>query len=314
MSEVVLTEQRAWPEAMGSRLAYAPDGRAWACASRSELQLFEDDELVASAPAPGDVLGELTFSADGTRVLVAPLAYDRAARAWLARPPAAEALRAGLEPLAAEGFAPVAGAWSPDGTALAVYGEYRAPRGIRARPAAGGVTARLVLIDGERSSVVWEGERSDPRGAIVVGDAIVASGGRALDVRERSTGRPLAVLEGFSTVARVLRLAPGGGRLAAGAADGTVAVWDTDSWEQVASWPAHPDEAAALAWHPDGATLATGGGDGQVRLWSAEGEALGGVELPEPITGLAFHPSGERLLAAPADLDGGVVALEPREA
>jgi WD40 repeat protein len=307
MTAGALTREREWLEATGSRLAYAPAGDAWACASRLELQLFEGDALVASASAPGEVLGELTFSADGTRVLVAPLAYDRGAGGWAARPAAAEALVTGLDPEAAMGFAASAGAWAADGSALAVYGEYRPPRGLPARGGWDGPAARLVLLDGGVPHVLWEGDRSEPRGAIVVGEAIVAAGGRAIDVRDRRSGRPLAVLAALPAVARVLRLDPAGRRLAAGAADGTVAVWDTESWDELARWAAHPGEAAGVAWQPAGDALATGGDDGAVRLWTPAGERLAELSLGEPVSGLAFHPDGDRLLAAQSG--AGVVAL-----
>jgi WD40 repeat protein len=286
---------REWPEAMGLRVAFAPDGSAWACASQAELRLFEGDELVANAGVAGEVLGELCFSADGTRVLAAPLAFDRAARAWEPRPP--ETLDIA--------FTLVAGAWSADGRALALYGEHRPSR--RGGDDYDGPAARLALRDGDAVQVVWEGARSEPRSALLVGDDIVASGGRAIDVRDRATMRPLAVLEPFSAIARTLRLSAG--RLAAGSADGAVAVWDAATWEELARWQAHSGEAAGLAWHGD--TLATGGDDGAVRLWSPSGVLRDEASAGPPVTGLAFSPDGSRLLAARAGPDGGVLELRP---
>jgi WD40 repeat protein len=291
---------REFPEAMGLRIAFAPDGSAWACSSQVELRVFEGDELVAAEGVAGEVLGDLRFSADGARVLVAPLAYDRAARAWAPRPPVAETLAVGLDPEAAEGFSVHAGAWSAD-EALALYGEYRPPR--RGGSTWSGPTARLVLLDGGRPQVVWEGARSEPRSAIFVGDDIVASGGWAIDVRDRATTRPLAVLDAFGAIARTLRL--GDNLFAAGAADGMVGIWDAGSWTELGRWQAHPGEASGLAWRGD--TLATGGEDGAVRLWSLEGEKLDETETGAPVTGLAWH--GERLLVARAGPAGGVLEL-----
>jgi WD40 repeat protein len=288
----MLTQAREWPEAMGMRVAFAPDGSAWACSSMAELRLFEGDELVATAGVAGEVLGELRFSADGARVLVAPLAYDRAARAWAPRPPET------LEPA----YTLVAGAWSADGRALALYGEHRPSRRGGADEFEG-PGARLALRDGETVQVVWEGARSEPRSALFVGDEIVATGGLAIDVRDRSTTRPIAVLEPFGALARVIRLADG--LFAAGAADGTVAVWSAESWTELARWSAHPGEARGLTWRED--TLATGGDDGFVRLWSLEGEQLDEVDTGAPVTGLAWHR--ERLLVARAGPSGGVLEL-----
>ncbi len=293
---------REWPEATGTRVAFAPDGSAWACSSQAELRLFEGDELVAAEGVAGDLLWELGFSADGARVLAAPLAYDRTARAWAPRPPVGETLTTGLPPEAEAGFGVHAAAWSADG-ALALYGEYRPSR--RGGSGWDGPGARLVLLDGDRVQVVWEGARSEPRTALLVGSQIVASGGRAIDVRDRSTTRPIAVLDAFESVARTLRLADG--LFAAGAADGTVAVWSAESWTELARWPAHPGEARGLTWRED--TLATGGEDGLVRLWSLEGEQLDETEVGAPVTGLAWH--GERLLVARAGPSGGVLELRP---
>jgi hypothetical protein len=280
---------------MGLRVAFAPDGSAWACSSMAELRLFEGDELVANAGVAGEVLGELCFSADGTRVLAAPLAFDRAARAWEPRPP--ETLDIA--------FTLVAGAWAADGRALALYGEYRPPR--RGDDDYDGPPAQLVLRDGDTVQVIWEGAPLEPRSAILVGDEIVAAGGRAIDVRDRATTRPLAVLEAFGVIARTLRLA--GGRLAAGAADGSVAVWDASTWEPLGQWTAHPGEARGLDWHGD--TLATGGEDGAVRLWSPSGELRDEADAGLPVTGLAFSHDGARLLVARAGPSGSVLELRP---
>jgi hypothetical protein len=305
----VLTREREWREATGTRVAYAPDGRAWACASSLQLHVYEDDAPAASVSAPGNLLGELAFALDGNRVLVAPRAYDRAAGTWRPSPPMHELIAADLPFSASAGLTASAGAWSPDGSALALYAEYRPPRGLPARESWSGPAARLVLRDHERTRVLWEGERSDPRGAIVVGDELVAAGGRAIDVRARADGRPLATLAALPTVARVLRLDAQARRLAAGSEDGTVAVWDAESWDELARWPAHRGAAVDLAWRPGDGALATSGDDGAVRLWSADGEQLAEIMLDAPVTGLAFHPAGELLLAAQDGPDDMIVAL-----
>ena len=113
--------------------------------------------------------------------------------------------------------------------------------------------------------MLWEGDPVAPQKAIAIADGFVAAGGVAVGVWERPTGRPIAVLAGLRTVARTLRLSADGRYLAAGAADGAAAVWETDTWVRLALWEAHEDECAAIAFDEHG-TLATGGADGHVAL------------------------------------------------
>ncbi|MCP1673143.1 WD40 repeat protein [Natronocella acetinitrilica] len=82
----------------------------------------------------------------------------------------------------------------------------------------------------------------------------------------------LAVCDEFATA---LAWDPAGKRLAVGAADGSVAVYDTDTgelyWRQVKHFPG----TACLGWSHDGTRLASGGHDGRVRLWDgADGSLL----------------------------------------
>ncbi|MBN1206146.1 MAG: aspartyl protease family protein [Myxococcaceae bacterium] len=57
----------------------------------------------------------------------------------------------------------------------------------------------------------------------------------------------------------------------------------------------------AVAFSADGALLATGGHDGQVRLFDgATGEPKGGALTEEPLTAVAFHPSGRYVVVGSA--------------
>ncbi len=308
-----LEREREWRDGAGPALAYAHDGHAWAATSSRELRIYEDDEPLSSAPTPGGLLGEPAFAIGDRTVFCGAHAYDRDAGAWAAPPDPYDALTAGLDPEAAMGFEISAGAWTPRGDALALYAEYHPPRGIGTGPGAGGPHARLVVLaqpSGSLEALVWEGGAQSAYRALVLADRLIAAGGRTIGVWERPGGRPLAVLEGLDTVARVVRLAPDGRHLAAAAASGMVVVWETGGWHPVGSWRAHPDETAGLAFHPGGRALATGGADGTVGLWALDGAPLAGsATLDGPVRGLAFRPDGRRLLAGCAGLDAAVVAL-----
>ena len=306
---VELRRERQWREGIGPRLAYASDGSAWAAATQRGLTIFEDDAPAVTAPYPGGLLGEIAFTQGDRRVLAAPGVFDRDAGAWAPLPDPYPALTGDLDPEAAMGFEIHGGAWDDDGRALALYAEYRAPRGTGSPSGYGGPGARLALLDGTSGTLetlLWEGDYTSPHRAIAIADGFVAAGGVAVGVWDRG-GRPLAVLPGLGTLARVVRLSPDGRQLAAGAAGGRAQIWSTDGWQRTAVWEAHADETAALAFHAD--TLATGGADGRVAIWALDGEPLGEAVLDGPVQGLAYSPDGGRLLAATGGPGAAVVAF-----
>src|SRR5262249_26559035 len=58
--------------------------------------------------------------------------------------------------------------------------------------------------------------------------------------------------------------------LAAGAADGTVRLWDAATGKALATLQGHKDAVHAVAVAGDGVLLAAGGGDGTVKVWEPE--------------------------------------------
>jgi WD domain, G-beta repeat len=303
--------EREWREGYGSHLAYSADGRAFATVSPQRLNVFEDDRPIASAPAPGVRLSDVRFGPGDREVLAAPAVYDRGAGAWAPIPVLRDALVGDLEPERAAGFAVHSAAWGPDGRTLVLYAEYRPPRGIGAGRGTSGPDVRVVAVDGRSGAAIarlWEGRRPDKHGALAVHGDVVAAAGKAIEVAGLPDGRPLARLDGFKTIARVVRFSADGSLLAAGAADGTVAAWDVATWRQLASWQAHQEEAAGLAFHPGGGMLATGGAEG-VRVWTPEGGRLGEAAVSAPVEGLAFHPDGGRLLVARSGPDEALLAF-----
>jgi hypothetical protein len=308
---VQLRREQEWREGVGPRLAYASDGSAWAAGTPRGIAIFEGGGAPAvTAPYPGGLLGEIAFAPGDRKLLAAPGVYDRDAGAWAPLPDPYGALTGDLDPEAATGFEIHGSAWDAVGETLALYAEYRPPRGIGGPSGYGGPAARLALLDGTTGALemlLWEGETTAPHRAIALADGFTAAGGVAVGIWERPGGRPVAVLEGLGTLARTVRLSPDGRHLAAGAAGGRAAVWSTGTWERRAAWDAHEGECAGVAFRDE--ALATGGAEGRVAIWSLDGELQGEAALDGPVQGLAYRPDGGRLLAATGGPDAAVVAL-----
>jgi hypothetical protein len=67
-----------------------------------------------------------------------------------------------------------------------------------------------------------------------------------------------------------LAFSPDGGRLAAGAADGKVLLWDVRRTAAPIVLTGHANPVPAVAFGPHGDTLASGGNDFTIRLWDTD--------------------------------------------
>ena len=119
----------------------------------------------------------------------------------------------------------------------------------------------------------------------------------------RTGGLVSATRSGHAKVYAVA-INPEGTRIATGAADGAVQIWDRHDLRQpVATFSGHSQKLSAACFSPDGAVLATSSHDCTVRLWDAEtGTQLHRLAAHEKaVTWVDFHPDGSRIVTASRD-------------
>ena len=65
------------------------------------------------------------------------------------------------------------------------------------------------------------------------------------------------VLEGLRNEVTSIAFSPDGRRMASGADDKTIKLWDVSTYEEVAEWRGHRRAIVSVAFSPDGSRVAT---------------------------------------------------------
>ncbi|EDM78150.1 peptidase C14, caspase catalytic subunit p20, partial [Plesiocystis pacifica SIR-1] len=226
-------------------------------------------------------LTALAYSPDGT--LLATAAWDKTVRIWDAQSGVP------LQVLHSDEDKVYAIAFSPDGERLATT---HFSRHVSLWDLATGQP--LPSIDLESFGHI--DASFAPDGVRLATGGPSGKAGKA-EIWDTSTGERLHELLHDAPV-RAVAFSPDGQHLATASADGTAALWDTDSGHDTHAFVHGPGKLHAIRFSPDGERLATGGQDGYARLWSVTtGEPLGAFAHGEVVYSVAFSPADPGLLA-----------------
>jgi len=137
--------------------------------------------------------------------------------------------------------------------------------------------------------------------ALAVGRSGAAVGGRDGGVRwlsARVERLALFVKPGDPVLA--VDLSPDETLIAAGTRAGSVRLIRPSDGIELPEFAAHPGGVTAISFNPEGSLLATGGKDRAVRVWRRVGDGFEPIfataDLPTPVVGLEFAPTGNMLL------------------
>jgi len=151
-------------------------------------------------------------------------------------------------------------------------------------------------------------------------DLAASLAGRWLRARIHGEEAILAGADGPQVDLHSLSVAPDGGSVAAGGADGLLRIVRAVDGEATALVSIH-DEINHVAFSPDGRSVATAGQDGRVAITAADGRPIADWDTgDEPLFGLAWGPEGTTLASGGGDRSirihaaaaGGRVIVEAR--
>ncbi len=267
-------------------LAWSPDGHEIASASSDGLvRIWHADTGMIIATFIGHTRGinTIVWSPDGE--MIASAGWDNTVRVWMRPTGKIRTVFTGHSRRVWDI------AWSPDGKTIAsasrdftvqVWNGYT-----------GDIYHTLTGAESDVQSVVWS-----PDGSQI---AASTDDGKVL-VWDAATGQLTHPLEGHRYYVWSLTWRPDGKQLISSSwHDGVMRVWDTTTWEKIATL--NSTAVLAVAWNPAGTKLAASSDDGTIRLWDMQAATVLRVINAHhaPIHSLEWRPDGAVLASASED-------------
>ncbi len=258
-------------------------------------------QMPPGKPLPLDTIAVLRRWIDEGAVLdsfSAPAEIRRSGGAMPGRaaPQAAGRSASPFLPASVSQSAPVTAlAWSPDGALLAAGG-YRAGRLLD--PATGAV---LRTLDGPADQVLSLAWSADGK-QLAAGGGVSGASGEVVVWQAAAAGaewsRP-RILKEHGDAVYAVAWRPGAAELASASLDRTARIWDTAAGTVKRVLKDHVDAVMGAAYSADGQWLATGSADRTVKLYRTDtGARVNSFSNPEGVTGVAFGPKSDVLVAA----------------
>jgi WD40 repeat protein len=243
--------------------------KLWDIASRKELTSFREQEKAVYALAfTGN--GKALVSGDGAGSV---RRWDLAGNTvWHKRPHTKAVRSVATSP---DGTIVASGSW--DGTVKILdiaSGEEKAAYlkyGKKIYSVAFSPNGQWLAIAGELGAVyLWEWKKADSQ---------------------------VHVLDQHAAWVSAVAFDPSGTRIVSGSGDGSLQIWDSGTYEKLATLKGHEDWVSSVAFSPDGMTMASAGWDMQIKLWRSDlrSSSLRSTVSDQNVLALAFEPGGATL-------------------
>jgi WD40 repeat protein len=130
------------------------------------------------------------------------------------------------------------------------------------------------------------------------------------EVRDDDLGKKRLLIDGHSDAVMDCSFSPDGKQIVSVSVDGTLKIWDAESWEVISTLEGHQASIKGCAFNPDGSLIVFASSDGTskfpkgvVKVWKIQtGEMLDLLEDNlGPVNGCDFSPEGSRILSASDD-------------